>query len=605
MVIHDAGEVAVGSSHPTACPGENTLLALVEGRLDDADSDDIAVHLRGCVECQEVLAEVVRPSPFAMGRRFGRYTGRRLIGAGGMGLVYEAFDPFLSRRVAIKLLRADVGEKGGDPGSHLRLRLLREAKALARLRHPNVVTIHDVGETEDGLFFIAMELVEGETLRRWLPRRARSWREILYAYLEAGRGLAAAHDAGVVHRDFKPSNVLVGAEGDRLLVTDFGLARMTAPGVEDEGAVSDRTRDVGGDPALTRTGTLLGSPAYMSPEQLAGQQADVRSDIFSFCVSLWAGLYGARPFSGGTVDELRRSIRAQRPSSRVPAEDVPARIRETIARGLRESPDDRPQDMRTLLDELDRQRAHEGLSRAQRILREADDFFPAEVKAHALPAVALSLLEGVLGEPLRPSPRGARADPPELALLEVWGRPMQRFMDLIGPYEWIVSHFITRAGLTPGVDGIVRFDPDAWYPYSLALEFARSEPFGPEIAHRIGSTFARAVLETHGVPSNAPFTLATVVRADEAFDRCLRLHGVTMDRLRAEGRIPCDRTYVGRDADTIEVQTGGLARCATSRGYYTGLAEYFGRSTEVVHCEGPCRDQGGNACRYLLRPRAP
>jgi len=574
MVIHDAGEVSFGSSHSTACPGDDALLALVEGRLDDADGDDMAEHLRGCVECQDVVAEVVRPSPPAMGRRFGRYTARRLIGAGAMGLVYEAFDPFLSRPVAIKLLRTDLGEKRSGPGSPLRLQLLREAKALARLRHPNVVAIHDAGETDDGLFFIATELIDGETLRRWLSRRARSWREILYAYLEAGRGLVAAHDAGVVHRDFKPSNVFVGAEGERVFVTDFGLARMTAAGVEDDAAASGRTRDGGGDPPLTRTGTLLGSPAYMSPEQLAGDRADARSDIFSFCVSLWAGLYGARPFSGGTVDELRRSIRAQLPGSRVGSEDVPARIRETIARGLRESPDERPHDMRTLLDELDRQRAHEGLSRARR-------------------------------EPLRPPPRAARADPPELALLEVWGRPMQRFMDLIGPYEWIVSHFITRAGLAPDVDGIARFDPDAWYPCSLALEFTRSEPFGPEIAHRIGYTFARAVLETHGVPRNASFTVATAVRADDAFDRCLRLRGVTVDRLRADGRIPRDRTYAARDPDAIEVQTGGLARCATSRGYYTGVAEYFVRSAELVHCEGTCRDEGGNACRYLLRPRAP
>jgi hypothetical protein len=377
---------------------------------------------------------------------------------------------------------------------------------------------------------------------------------------------------------------------------------MTAGGVDDDASILDRTRDATGDPALTRTGTLLGSPAYMSPEQLAGEQADVRSDIFSFCVSLWGGLHGARPFGGSTVDELRRSISAQAPSARAGAEDVPAGIREALARGLRESPGDRPQDMRALLQELDRQRAHEGLSRAERILREADDFFPAADKGQALPAVALSLLEGVLGERLRPQPRAVRADPPELGLLEVWGRPMQRFMDLIGPYEWIVSHFITRAGLTPGVDGVVRFDPDAWYPYSLALEFARSEPFGPDIAHRIGHTFARAVLETHGVPCNAPFTLATVVRADDAFDRCLRLHGVTMDRLRADGRIPRDRTYVACDRGAIEVQTGGFARCSTSRGYYAGLAEYFGKSAEVVHCEGSCRDEGGNACRYLLRP---
>jgi hypothetical protein len=497
---------------------------------------------------------------------------------------------------------------------------LREAKALARLRHPNVVTVHDVGETDDGLFFVAMELVDGETLGRWLPRRDRSWQEILDAYLEAGRGLAAAHDAGVVHRDFKPSNVLVSAEGTRVFVTDFGLARMTATGVEEDAACLEqqqqqqqehrqrerptrhhRPHAVANDPAVTRTGTQLGSPAYMSPEQLAGGHADVRSDVFSFCVSLWAGLYGARPFSGATVDELRRSIAARAPDEPARGRDVPARIGETLARGLRESPDERPQQVRTLLDELEWHRTREGLSRAERILREADDFFPSAEKARAVPAVALSLLEGVVGGRLRPPAPAARAVPPELALLEVSGRPMQRFMDLIGPYKWIVSHLIARAGLTRAADGVVRFDPEAWYPYSLALDFARSELFGPEIAHRIGYTYARAVLETEGVPSDAPFTLATVVHADDAFDRCLRLGGVTLDRLRADQRIPRDRSYLARGPDTIEVQTGGLARCATSRGYYAGVAEYFAGSAEVVHCAGPCRDQGANACRYSLR----
>jgi hypothetical protein len=484
-------------------------------------------------------------------------------------------------------------------------RLLREAKALARLNHPNVVTVHDVGETDDGQFFIAMELVEGVTLGRWLARRDRSWQDVLDVYLEAGRGLAAAHDAGVVHRDFKPSNVLVADEGRRVLVTDFGLARVTANGADESATFPARTRDALSDPAITRAGALIGSPAYMSPEQLAGRPADVRSDVFSFCVSLWAGLYGTRPFGGGTVDELRRAIAAQSPSALIRANAVPAPIRDALSKGLREAPDERPQHVHALLAELGRQLAREGLARAERILREAEALFPPSEKARAVPAVAVSLLEREIGERLRPQPSAAGDGASELASVEVSGRPMQRFMELVGPYEWIMSHFVARAGLPTGDDGIARFDPDAWYPYSLALDFACSEPFGPEVAHHIGHTFARAVLQTQGVPAGAPFTVASLLRVDDAFNRCLRLRGVTLDRLRAQQGAD-DRgfvDYVAHEPSAIEVKTKGFARCATSRGYWTAVAEHFGRGVEVVHRAGPCRDEGADVCRYLLVTR--
>jgi hypothetical protein len=303
-----------------------------------------------------------------------------------------------------------------------------------------------------------------------------------------------------------------------------------------------------------------------------------------------------RPFNGITVDDLRRSIAAQVMAEPIRGDDVPPRIGEILRKGLRASPDERPQRLQELLVELDRQRAQEGLSRAENILREAEELFPAEEKARALPAVAVSLLEGALGERLRPqSP--ARPIPPELASLELSGKPMQRFMELIGPYKWIMSHFMTRAGLLPGVDGIARFDPEGWYPYSLALDFALSEPFGPEIAHRIGYMFARAVLETQGIPPDAPFTIPTLVLVDGAFDRCLRLNGVTVDRL---GGIR-ERKYVERGPGEIEVQTPGFARCAASRGYFAAIVGHFARRAEVEHCEGPCRDQGASVCRYLLR----
>src|SRR5262249_48627996 len=152
---------------------------------------------------------------------------------------------------------------------------------------------------------------------------------VVHAYLEAGRGLAAAHDASVVHRDFKPANVLVAAEGKRVLVTDFGLARMTASDLDDGAGHTERTRDRVRVDAVTRSGALLGSPAYMSPEQLRGEAADLRSDVFAFCVSLWASLHGARPFSGTSVEELRRAIAAQVPSPpKAGSVEVPARIRD-------------------------------------------------------------------------------------------------------------------------------------------------------------------------------------------------------------------------------------------------------------------------------------
>jgi serine/threonine-protein kinase len=185
---------------------------------------------------------------------------------------------------------------------------LREARALARLSHPNLVPAHDVGETDDGLFFLAMTWIEGETLPRWLRQRDRTWQEILDVYLHAGRGLAAAHEAGVVHRHFQPSSVLVAAEGRRVFVTDFGA--------------------------------LPASPAYVSPERLAGKPADVRSDVFSFCVSLWEGLYGTHPSSrNGTKDS-----------------DIPSRIRQALEKGLSASPDERPQRLDGLLDELQNER---------------------------------------------------------------------------------------------------------------------------------------------------------------------------------------------------------------------------------------------------------
>ena len=218
----------------------------------------------------------------------------RTLGAGGMGVVYLARDVRLNRDVAIKLHVADTSGPGVA-------RLIREATAIAQLVHPNVVTVYQI-ETYQGHPFVAMEYLDGGTARTWRARSPRSWREIVALYLAAGRGLAAAHAAGLVHRDFKPDNVLVGADG-RVRVADFGL-------VQGAGSTSAEHPDKpDGDPPLavtrTRPGTVMGTPAYMAPEQHRGDPVDAAADQFSFAVALWEALTGARPFVGGSGAELQ------------------------------------------------------------------------------------------------------------------------------------------------------------------------------------------------------------------------------------------------------------------------------------------------------------
>ncbi|HSN27165.1 MAG TPA: serine/threonine-protein kinase, partial [Kofleriaceae bacterium] len=267
----------------------------------------------------------------------GRYRVERVLGVGGMGTVYAAFDPDLERRVALKLLNA------GGGGDELRARLLREARAMARLQHPNVVTVYEVG-TEAGRDYVAMELVEGETLKAWLEVATREPAAIVAAFVAAGHGLAAAHAAGIVHRDFKPHNVLRRRDG-RVMVTDFGLAR----GVEAAPPVDafERTADVGSGSlsGLTRTGSVLGTPAYMAPEQWSGKLVGPRADQFSFCVALWEALTGERPFEAATLDELEALVQKGPPD----AAKLPRALREPLVRGLASDPEKRFASMDVLL----------------------------------------------------------------------------------------------------------------------------------------------------------------------------------------------------------------------------------------------------------------
>jgi hypothetical protein len=233
--------------------------------------------------------------------RIGRFMVEAEVGRGGMGVVYRAMDPLLGRPVAVKLLSR---QDGGTAG---RARLLREAQAIAQLQHPHVVAVHDVGEHE-GQVYLAMEFLAGRTLRDW--QRDQAPRAVVEAYLAAGRGLAAAHAAGLVHRDFKPDNVSVDPAGHVKLL-DFGLARAAdghAPAAP-PGPVPD-SGPIAFDSVLTAAGTIMGTPAYMAPEQLDGHPAGAAADQFAFCASLWEALTGRRPFDGQDVRTLRAAIEA-------------------------------------------------------------------------------------------------------------------------------------------------------------------------------------------------------------------------------------------------------------------------------------------------------
>ena len=336
--------------------------------------------------------------------RVGRFAVLRKIGAGGMGVVYAAYDEELDRKLAIKLVKPGQG----DPDARARSR--REAQALARLSHPNVVQVYEVGEYQ-GQVYLAMEFVQGQTLRAWQDAAPRHWRDTTAMYLQAGRGLAAAHARGLVHRDFKPDNVLVGDDDLRPRVLDFGLARAQTifkslseptadPDLSERPALpdlsertslpdlsertslpdlSERTSlpdlseqtaaddgdpgaDLGSDPTvyspgaarLTTPGAVVGTPAYMAPEQLAGGEADARSDIFSFCAALYEALHGERPFTGEDPEALRRAIERGALERTARSAGVPAWLQRVLERGLQFDPSARWPAMEPLLAALAR-----------------------------------------------------------------------------------------------------------------------------------------------------------------------------------------------------------------------------------------------------------
>jgi tetratricopeptide (TPR) repeat protein len=362
------------------CLASDVVQRFVSGALDAGTTDQVEQHVDGCDECRVLVAALVRectegarvgtrapalakteldlaafdrgadeggPAP---GTRIDRYVVERRLGAGGMGVVSLADDPDLRRKVCLKLLRPELLDPDDARGT--RARLLREAQAMAQVSHPHVAAVFDVG-TYDDQVFIALEYIPGSDLAGWLKLERRGPDEVLEVFRAAGRGLVAAHRAGLVHRDFKPSNVMVGDDGS-VKVTDFGLARAA-------GARAMETplhhRPVSGaagllGSAITRTGAQVGTPAYMAPEQIAGGAVDARCDQFAFAVSLYEALYDARPFEGSTIEEVQAAAMDGRVKPMPRRAGVSRRVRAAVLRALQPDPAARFPTMEAMLARL-------------------------------------------------------------------------------------------------------------------------------------------------------------------------------------------------------------------------------------------------------------
>lgn len=330
----------------TNVPGSMTCLddqQLRDVMFSDAEPQPLEAleqHLDTCDRCRSRVAAVLRANVHGQtaedvssigvlsepGDSIGRYVVVELLGAGAMAVVYAAYDPQLDRKVALKVLRPDVP---GLEGATAAAQVAAEAQAMARLSHPNVIIVHDVS-TIAGQLFIAMEYIDGGSLLTWLSAAQRPWREVLVRFVAAGRGLEAVHRAGLLHGDFKPANVLLGANG-AVRVTDFGLSSPLA---------------------LTHPSRRsVGTPGYMAPEQLDNAQAGALADQFSFCVAVWESLAGSRPFTGDSLVALRQSMTS------TPAEpeksEVPRWVRRVLQRGLRANPAERFPSLDDLLRALD------------------------------------------------------------------------------------------------------------------------------------------------------------------------------------------------------------------------------------------------------------
>jgi serine/threonine protein kinase len=284
----------------------------------------------------------MQPKPLDELRQPERLTHYQILGElgrGGMGVVHAAYDTKLDRKVAIKLLQRQTDAKA-------RRRFVREAQAMARLSHPNVVQVYDIDES-DGMVFIVMEYVRGVTLSEWLAQQLRTREEIVALVCAAGTGLLAAHSRGLMHRDFKPANVMVNEDG-RALVMDFGVARAWTP---DASPTADLRVGAPLD-QMTTKGHIVGTPVYMAPEQFEGLETDARADQFSFCVTLWEALYGQRPFKANTMLELAVALKHGNIHMPEHEHNVPRWMQSVLLRGLQLQPDQRWPSMKELLEAL-------------------------------------------------------------------------------------------------------------------------------------------------------------------------------------------------------------------------------------------------------------
>ncbi len=360
-----------------ACLSDDRILELAQGRLGEDAVAEAERHLNECARCRRLASEALRyfhgeTAEEAASRRIlvagtqvGRFEILGVLGVGAAGIVYRARDGQLKRQVALKLLRPDITEPHQVAG--WRNRMLLEAEAMARLSHPNVVVVYEVGTYEETVF-IAMEIVEGESLADWLEAKAPSWREIVEVFIPIGKGLAATHDAGVVHGDFKPVNVMIAADG-RPRIADFGLAE-SAP----TGGLADLTDSQTALRSSSKRPKVSGTPLYMAPEQLLGRGAEARSDQFSFCVALFRALYGRHPFSAsasGAQSTRGITLAISRGELKEPPPDhpVPADVYRALERGLAKQPEDRHPSMGALATALEQALDASGARARRKVVR--------------------------------------------------------------------------------------------------------------------------------------------------------------------------------------------------------------------------------------------
>jgi len=388
------------------CLNAEEILGLLgdEGLAPEVESE-IHAHLAECEACAALLAASSRTSAdvastlasgqASAGLRLGRYEIEALIGCGAHGAVYRCLDPSLRRPVAVKVERIDP-DQAPESAERLRARLLEEARSMARFRHANVVPIFDVG-TFEGQVYLVMELMEGGTLRQWLRDHAAGWREVVDRFVLAGRGLAAAHAVGLVHRDFKPENVLIDEAGE-VKVSDFGLALETATPA---GALTPELPAVAvpassSEPSSSESRSIAGTPGYMAPEQLGGRPSGPPADQFGFCAALYEALYGELPYPR-QVSSPAGWIMAEPPSGT----RVPRWVRRILLRGLALAPEDRYPTLDELLGAL----TADPSARRRRLLAKAG---VVGLTLAALSAAGLTLFRIWAADPCR-SPEGELA----------------------------------------------------------------------------------------------------------------------------------------------------------------------------------------------------